>query len=463
MWAGQEQAALAMIDLRIVIRLAVFALTTAAIARGQDRDVAAEFKAAKAGLTSQIKDRKKETRLAAVAKLETFPTPDAAKLLLFQGLASKDEETSRAAFDSLAKFTSNKEVCDYLMTTVAKQWKQGKPQEETFAGIALLLASELPEIHEDALVLLRDAAERPNGRNILISLADALANCRGDSAAKPLIELMGVPFFEKDFAFRRAVAQALCSVRAKTAITALIKLLAKVKGEVRADIAKYLTSASGQQLGIDAAVWQNWWDQNEKTFQFPPEQKPVGTKNNPATPRVQMGGPSYYGLPISAAKIIFVIDTSASMRGPRIVAAKRELCRAIQDLPAAVEFNVIAFNGRSFHWQNKLVPASEDSKQSALYFVMGQNLDTGTASYDALETALRFDGEAIYFLTDGAPFGGKIVSPPEIIRAITHLNQFRRMTINSFGIGVGPPGNAFDSFLSTLADQNYGAYERVDQ
>jgi hypothetical protein len=325
------------------------------------------------------------------------------------------------------------------------------------------LASELPEIHEDALILLRDAAERPNGRNILISLADALANCRGDSAAKPLIELMGVPFFEKDFAFRRAVEQALCSVRAKTAITALIKLLAKVTGEVRADIAKFLTTASGQQLGIDASVWQNWWDQNEKTFQFPPEQKPTANKNNSATPRVQLGGPSYYGIPISAAKIIFVIDTSASMRGPRIVAAKRELCRAIQELPAAVEFNVIAFNGRSLHWQNKLVPVSEDSKQSAMYFVMAQNLDLGTASYDALEAALRFDGEAIYFLTDGAPFGGKIVSPPDIIRAITRLNQFRRMTINSIGIGVGPPGNAFDSFLSTLADQNYGVYERVDQ
>jgi hypothetical protein len=76
---------------------------------------------------------------------------------------------------------------------------------------------------------------------------------------------------------------------------------------------------------------------------------------------------------------------------------------------------------------------------------------------------MQFEGEAIYFLTDGAPFGGKITSPPEIIRGITRLNQFRRMTINSLGIGVGPPGNAFDSFLSTLADQNFGAYERVDQ
>jgi len=439
-------------------------LASATFAGGQDRDVAAEFKAAKTSLTTQIKDRKKETRLAAVAKLENFPTPEAAKLLLFQGLGSKDDEVSRASFDSLAKLTSNKEVCDYLTTTVAKQWKQGKPQPETFAGIALLLASELPEVHEDALALVRDAADRPSGRNNLIVLADELANCRGESAARPLIELLELPLFEKDFAFRRAVEQALCRVRAKTAITALVTLLGKMKGEIRSDIVKYLTNTSGQQLGFEASVWQTWWFQNEKDFTFPPEQKQSAAGGtNIAAPRPPPAGPSYYGLPLSGAKIIFVIDTSGSMRGPRILAAKRELCRAIQELPADVEFNVIAFNGRAYPWQGKLVSAADDSKQSAIYFVMAQNLDTGTASYDALEAALQFEGEAIYFLTDGAPFGGKITSPPDIIRAITRLNQFRRMTINSLGIGVGPPGNTFDTFLSTLADQNFGAYERVDQ
>jgi hypothetical protein len=37
------------------------------------------------------------------------------------------------------------------------------------------------------------------------------------------------------------------------------------------------------------------------------------------------------------------------------------------------------------------------------------------------------------------------------------------MTINSLGIGVGAPGNPFDSFLSALAHNNFGVYERVDQ
>lgn len=447
--------------------LALCVFLAPALLVAQERDTAADFKAAKSGLTQQLKDKKKENRLAAVRKLETFPTPESAKLLLYQGLSSSDEDVRRASFDVLAKFNGDKEICNFLKTTVAKQWRQGKPQGETYAGLAILLASELTDVHEEATTLVVEALERPQGRNILITLADELGNCRGDSACRSLVQLIELPLFKDDFAFRRAVEQALVHVRSKAAVTTLIKLLSSVKGEVRADIVHYLTEISGQQLGIEAGAWAAWWEPNEKKFEFPPEQRPLAgaaAKNPiPAAVRAPAVGPSYYGLPLSGARIIFVIDTSGSMNGQRIVAAKRELMRTIEELPADVEFNVIAFNGRTYPWQAKLLPASPENKQNAGYFVLNQGLATGTASYDALEAALHWDAEAIYFLTDGAPFGGKITNPPEIVRSITRLNQFRRMTINSLGIGVGPAGNAFDSFLSTLAQQNFGVYERVDQ
>src|SRR5690348_17326602 len=78
-----------------------------AIAADDDRDVAAEFKAAKSSIQQQLRDRKRENRLAAVKKLETLPTVEAAKLLLFQGLGSNDEEVRRASFDALAMITSD--------------------------------------------------------------------------------------------------------------------------------------------------------------------------------------------------------------------------------------------------------------------------------------------------------------------------------------------------------------------
>jgi hypothetical protein len=275
---------------------------------------------------------------------------------------------------------------------------------------------------------------------------------------------MDLDLFKEDFAFRRAVEQALCQVRAKPAVTALIQLLVEVKGEVRADIVKFLKDISGQELGADAAAWLAWWSEKEKTFEFPLEKKPQPIAGIvPQLAKQPANGPSYYGLPLVGSRIIFVLDASGSMNGPRIFAAKRELARAVGDLPEGVAFNIIAFNSRTYPWMDKLVPATGENKQSALYFVAALGLGNQTASYDALDAALSFDGEAIYFLTDGAPFGGKITHPPEIVRTISQQNRFRRMTINTLGIGVGAPGNNFDNFLSALAQNNWGQYERVDQ
>jgi HEAT repeat protein len=426
--------------------------------------IAADFKAARAAIQQQLRDRKKETRLAAVKKLADFPTPDAAKLLLVHGLASNDDEVRRAAFDVLASFNGDKEVCNFLVMNINKQWRQGKPQPEAYAALAILLSSDLPEFHEQAAELVKESLAHPvQGRIVLITLADELGNCRGEHASGALEQLAELPLLKDDFAFRRAVVQALTRVRSKTAIAALIRLLATIKGEARADAVRYLTDVSGQQLGIEALAWSAWWEANEKTFTFPPEDKPAVVQALAAA-RQPAAGPTYYGLPLSGSRIVFVLDTSGSMEGPRIIAAKRELSRAIEELPQDVEFSIVSFALRPLVWQPKLVPASAENKHSALYFVAAvKGIGNGTASYDALETALGFDGEVIYFLTDGAPNGGKVTSPPDIVRTITRANLYRRLTINSLGIGVGRPGNNFDTFLASLAQQNFGVYERVDQ
>jgi len=452
---------------RVFLVAALLAPLLLAGALAQERDAAAEFKAAKGSLTQQLRDKKKENRLAAVGKIETFTTPEAAKLLLFQGLSNNEEEVRRASFDALAKLSGDKEVCGFLKTTIVKQWKGGKPQPETFAGLAILLASELEDIRADARQLVKDAAERrTHGRVILISLADELAHLRGDNVCHALMQLIDLSLFQNDFAFRRAVEQAIVQVRSKDGVTELIKLLAKVKGEVRTDIVNFLSEISGREPSFDPVEWDQWWSEVKARFEFPPEKKEVaaGRHGPGGRPAAKVAaGPSYYGLPLSGAKIVFVIDTSGSMAGPRIFAAKRELSKAVEELPADVEFNIISFNVRNYPWQLKLMPASAENKQNAIYFIAAQGLGNATASYDALDAALEFDAEAVYFLTDGAPHGGRITNPPAIVKAITQANTYRRMTINSIGIGVGVSGNPFDTFLSTLAEHNYGEYKRVDQ
>ena len=182
-----------------------------------------------------------------------------------------------------------------------------------------------------------------------------------------------------------------------------------------------------------------------------------------AAEKVSPGVTMYYGLPIYATRMVFIMDTSRSMLGFRLVAAKRELAKAIDALRPNDQFTVLVFDSNVRMWQKKLVVADATNKKKAIQFVNRQETNLQTASFDALEAALGFDAEAIFFLTDGAPFGGKIAAPPEIVRVITLLNRSRRESIYAIGIGAGFVGSPMDTFLRTLAESNFGLYRRVDE
>ena len=122
----------------------------------------------------------------------------------------------------------------------------------------------------------------------------------------------------------------------------------------------------------------------------------------------------------------------------------------------------MVFNSSVSTWQRQLVAATEGSKKAAIHYVNSQGTHFFTASYDALEAALQFDTEAIYFLSDGAPYGGKIAAPVDIVAAITAANRTRRISIYTIGVGAGIPGGPLDLFLKTLAEKNLGLYRRVD-
>jgi uncharacterized protein YegL len=161
--------------------------------------------------------------------------------------------------------------------------------------------------------------------------------------------------------------------------------------------------------------------------------------------------------------VVFVLDTSASMRGGKIEAAKSELMRVIKELPKEVYFSVIAFDGSIRVWQRDLVPATEQMKHIAVNVVLEQPLGPKTASYDALEAAFELNPEAIYFLSDGAPVGGKIDDPGEIVGTISGVNRVRRVSIHSVGVDTNIPSAAiFARFMKSLAESNWGVYKPVN-
>lgn len=419
-------------------------------------DAPKDFRAAKAGITQKMKDRDAGKRIAATRELSAYPQVDAAKILMFQGLGSKHEDVRRAAFETLLKFSQERPVCDYLHGEVLKELRQKPVEAKAAIALAVLLSSDIPEIQQSAEKTLGQVADLPEGTPLLIGLVDELGAQSSAASLSLLVKLGRLEQFQK-FAPRRALAQALAQQRQPAAVTELIKILLRVHGETSAEIKRYLTSISGQRFE-SADEWQDWWRKSQDSFDFKAQPPPVTLAQYETK-----GLGSYYGLPLYGAKIVFVIDASLSMRGPRIEAAKRELIKAIGELPSTAEFNIIAFSLGVMPWQSQLVPATKEKKKEAELFVTLLPLGSRTASYDALEQALLLEGEALYFLTDGEPNDGKITRPPQIVEVISRMNRVRRMTINAIGVGVGPAGGPFDSFLSTLASGNFGVYRRVDE
>jgi HEAT repeat protein len=443
----------------VLVCFAVGSLTPAG-ARTEESKAAKEFKNAKRGIQQQIKSRKPEARVAAVRKIADYPTADAAKVLIQQGFGSQDDDVRKASYETLLSFKDEQDVCDFLIGEVKRDIKRGHADPGTCASLAVLLATSMEEVEKKGLELLEQAAASPNGGLLLlVSLADELGAEGDDVSVSILTKLSKASLFDREFALRRSVVQALARVDHPEAVESLINLLSTIKGEVRADIVQYLTGISGEQYGLDGKAWFTWWEANNEGFVFPPLAHRVAARAEMAAKATS----SYYGLPIYASRLLFVMDTSMSMRGSRIDAAKRELVKVITELPPGVYFGVLVFNARVGTWERELMVASQQNKARATAFVWSQGLSNQTASYDALEAAFEFDTEAVYFLTDGQPYGGKIVRPEEIVAVITKLNRTRRVTINSIGIGVGRPGSVFDTFLKTLAGQNYGAYRRVDE
>lgn len=425
-------------------------------------EAAKAFKRAKQKLQSLIRSSKPEISVPAIEQLAKFANLDAAKMLFSQGKDLNCPEARQAALVAMVGLLNEDGVRPMVMRAAESMvkplsGKSGKPSNDAVYALVILMAGPDETLDPETQKLVEKLESLPAWPALFIPIADTMGPMGGPQASAVLRKLTKTGNFGNDFGFRRAVVQNLGMVQDKDAIAALIELLEVIRGQVRADILGYLKAISFEKYN-EAEEWRAWWKEERDKFEFP------SAEEMRLKPQVVLtSGPSYYGLPLYGSKIVFVMDTSGSMRGPRIDAAKRELIKALGELPDGIQFNVLVFDVNVRPWQRDLTIATPETRTNAAAFVARQELGNGTASYDALEAALKFDAEAIFFLTDGVPFGGRIQQPGKIVTTIGQANRRRRLSIHAIGIGAGMRGSDMDVFLATLSGQNWGAYRRVDE
>ena len=148
------------------------------------------------------------------------------------------------------------------------------------------------------------------------------------------------------------------------------------------------------------------------------------------------------GAPLPSKEIVFVVDRSGSMQGPKIQQTRSALKFCLNSLSERDRFNLITFStdveGLS---GGDLLQATPENIKKALAGVDQIEASGGTNIDGALRAALGSNFSStpgstrmIVFMTDGLPTNG-VTDMNEILRGIKEANREKNVRFFNFGVG----------------------------
>ena len=152
--------------------------------------------------------------------------------------------------------------------------------------------------------------------------------------------------------------------------------------------------------------------------------------------------------------MVFVLDTSGSMRGKRMDQARKALKYCLTNLTSKDRFGLMNFATTVNQYTATLLPAAPEQVEQARKWVDMLEATGGTAINDALAAALAMRTSdtgrpfTIVFFTDGRPTIGE-TDAEKILKNVTAKNS---TNTRIFTFGVGDDVNA--TFLDALAEQS---------
>jgi len=305
----------------------------------------------------------------------------------------------------------------------------------------------------------------------------------------------------KDMVVRERAAIALAAIRYYEAIPAIIDLIEKTRGEQQKRIAAGLENMTAQQLGTSVASWRGWYEKEGKALIAKGELDKVGGKMFRSRAKPRSEGRYYMGIPQDGQAIVYVIDSSGSMKQPvkwsfrpepgaggtssgrrvgadgeghsmtRLEACKMELIKALERLDRSKTFDIIWYSDLPYRWRDTMQRAIPARIQEAQAWIRKLQPNRSTNIHDAMKMAFEFAKgrgirdksyskdiglDTIFLLSDGSPTtpDGKPDDPEKVIQAVRRWNPLKRVTVNTIGIG-----NALNApFLSRLASENNGQF-----
>jgi hypothetical protein len=280
-------------------------------------------------------------------------------------------------------------------------------------------------------------------------------------------------------------------------IPVLVDRLPETRGLERSLCLATLVALTGQRLGHDPAAWKAWCDPQRAaieagTFQRAEESGKAETAATTPTA-------SFYGVPLAADGIVFVLDGTDAMLVPADYDVQRtraymdwwsggqewrktdprhkevqdsQFARAVESLDAQTTFAVLVrtdqFDFKVLGDRKPLRGATGDVKK-AVRFV--ESIPPGGYRCEILNLRFALDlaglpakgldfpnasADTILFVGDGSLRGGPYMDPEAAALAFGRWNRFRRIALHT--IRVCNAGKGSEEFLKRLAEVGGGTY-----
>ncbi len=161
--------------------------------------------------------------------------------------------------------------------------------------------------------------------------------------------------------------------------------------------------------------------------------------------------------------VVYVVDVSGSMAGPKVEQARRALRYSVGSLAPEDRFEIVAFSTSVERFAGTLVPADAAGRGRAQEYVSKLEARGGTALDQAIRTALAAAGRepgrqrVVVLLSDGQPSIGE--SNPA--RILEHAAEAAAPGTRIHTFGIGTPAEFDRDVLAALSSAHGGSHLSV--
>lgn len=159
---------------------------------------------------------------------------------------------------------------------------------------------------------------------------------------------------------------------------------------------------------------------------------------------------------IQGGRIVFILDSSGSMKGDRWDKMVRNMNGIIERLDSGAEFNIIHFGSRAYSFHQDLIAADSDSKQAAIDWLNSQQPSGGTNLLSGIRAAKKCEKARVYaVLSDGYPSN----SPASIFEAVQDNQEANGRLIEVYTVSYQSSSDGI-LFLKDFAKRFNGKFAK---